>query len=514
MSVAQSALDTLPEAHDAPPKLPIKDLLILASVRFAEPVSFTSVNPYIFFFILSFGIAEADVGFYAGLIFATFPLAEFATSLFWVRLSDRIGRRKVILICLAGCILPTLLFGFSRSVGEAMLWRTLTGLINGNSPVIATACAELVTYKPHQALAFSVMPVTWTLGSIIGPMLGGSLSDPVQQYPAWFKSDTPLRQFLLKFRFSLPGIVCASLFLVTLIVAVVGLKEPPAAVRPLSQAEEPSERTRLLSRPSDEDNSNNNGRPETTASDSEKAPLTLWQEAKYLTPCIYTNLGLSALVCFVTMSTDQVFPLLASTSRELGGLALASPQVGTIYTGTSVACILGQLLFHVVHRNIGSRGCLRVSSTFCLITCLTFPNMVNLAYLIDKGKPETSTARQQNAILCLAMLCLVTQRIAGILAFPSLVILLTNAVPSVSVPQSDGDHAGAPVRSLLGTVNGLSQATNCAFRGIGPLMMGPFWAWSIRSQHRWVFWTFIAGLGCSIWVITRIGKLEEEEGET
>ena len=145
--------DVASTADEVEPHFPLKDLITLAFIRFAEPISFTSINPYLFFMIQSFGKEEKDIGFYAGLIASSFPLAEFATGVFWGRLSDKIGRKRVILICLAGCILPTLLFGFSKSITEAVVWRTLTGLINGNAPVIATACAELVTYKRKQILA-------------------------------------------------------------------------------------------------------------------------------------------------------------------------------------------------------------------------------------------------------------------------------------------------------------------------------------------------------------------------
>jgi MFS family permease len=252
MSALEEAENLSSQEDEAPPKFPVKDLFILASVRFAEPISFTSINPYVFFLIASFGIAKEDVGIYAGILFATFPLAEFATSLFWVRLSNKIGRRPVVLMGLAGCILPTLMFGYSKSVVEAMIWRTLSGLINGNAPVIATACAEMVTYKPYQARAFSVMPVTWSIGSVLGPLLGGSLSDPVEQYPSLFQDDTVLRRFFLKHRFSLPSTVNAVLFLITLIVAYFALKEPSAPVY-LADRSIINERSHLLPRSSSSD---------------------------------------------------------------------------------------------------------------------------------------------------------------------------------------------------------------------------------------------------------------------
>jgi MFS family permease len=210
------------------------------------------------------------------------------------------------------------------------------------------------------------------------------------------------------------------------------------------------------------------------------------------------------------MSTDQIFPLLASTSRELGGLALSAPQVGYIFTVVSILCICGQMAFPYVHRLLGNRGCLKLASICCIACCIISPNMVHLAYLIDGGEPELSTTLQQSGVLGMAMLCLMQQRLAGILGFPALVMLLTNAVPRVSEAsglQDNGKRIAG--RSMLGTVNGLSQTINCASRGIGPLMMGPFWAWSLRSGRQWIFWAFVASLSACVRML--LFKVDDEE---
>lgn len=66
-----------------------------------------------------------------------------------------------------------------------MLWWVL----NGNVGVIRTAIGEIAPRRRHQALAMSTMSLLWQSGCVVGPMLGGSLADPIKNHPGWFSSD-------------------------------------------------------------------------------------------------------------------------------------------------------------------------------------------------------------------------------------------------------------------------------------------------------------------------------------
>ena len=83
--------------------------------------------------ILSFGITSDDrqVAFYAGMVTSAFAFAEFSTGVIWGKLSDRIGRKPVLLIGLAGTLLSMLVFGFAPNLPVALLGRALGGLLNG-----------------------------------------------------------------------------------------------------------------------------------------------------------------------------------------------------------------------------------------------------------------------------------------------------------------------------------------------------------------------------------------------
>jgi MFS family permease len=72
--------------------------------------------------VKGFGIAadEKDIGWYVGMLASSFCLAQLFTSLPWGWISDRIGRRPVILIGLVGNAITCSLFGWSKSFGFAV----------------------------------------------------------------------------------------------------------------------------------------------------------------------------------------------------------------------------------------------------------------------------------------------------------------------------------------------------------------------------------------------------------
>lgn len=131
-----------------------------------------SIFPYIYYMIESFRITNDDrqIAVYAGMVTSAFAFAEFSTGVLWGRLSDKVGRKPVLLTGLAGTGLSMLIFGFAPSLPVALLARALGGLLNGyvrplrassggctelttarrNIGVLQTTVAELVTEKEHQ----------------------------------------------------------------------------------------------------------------------------------------------------------------------------------------------------------------------------------------------------------------------------------------------------------------------------------------------------------------------------
>lgn len=176
--------------------LPMKIMVVLCIVIFAEPVSLVILYPFLLQIVSHYlpDLDPKDYGFYAGLIGASFSIAQFFTSILWSSLSDRIGRRPVILIGLFGNIVTSILFGLAPTFWIALGARFTCGLINGNVAVAKCVLGE-VTDKTNQAKGFSAFGFLFSTGSIVGSFLGGALASPVQQYPEFFKEAVFLKEF-------------------------------------------------------------------------------------------------------------------------------------------------------------------------------------------------------------------------------------------------------------------------------------------------------------------------------
>ena len=177
-----------------PSPLPQRAITILLIMRLAEPINFTIIFPFIndlVFSLLPPSSTPASVGFYAGIVESLFSLSQTLTILFWGSLSDRIGRKPVLITGLIGVACSAVLFGLSKSFTWAVLARSMAGATNGNVAIVKSVMGEL-TVSDNRARAFSLLPLTWTVGCLIGPLLGGYLSKPSEKYPKWFAREASL----------------------------------------------------------------------------------------------------------------------------------------------------------------------------------------------------------------------------------------------------------------------------------------------------------------------------------
>lgn len=182
-----------------------------------------SIFPYIYYMIESFHITNdgKQVALYAGLVTSAFAFAECLAGPFWGRMSDKFGRKPILLTGIAGTGVSMLLFGFARDLPTALIARALGGILNGNIGVLQTTVAEVITVEAHQARAYAIMPFVWCLGSIIGSAMGGALADPVRNYPGIFSPGTIFETY----PYLLTNLLCASVVGISLIVGLLFLDE-------------------------------------------------------------------------------------------------------------------------------------------------------------------------------------------------------------------------------------------------------------------------------------------------
>jgi MFS family permease len=95
---------------------------------------------------------DTNASFYAGILVSAFAIAEASTAMIWGSISDRVGRKPIVLMGLAGTALSSLLFGFSTKYWMALVARLIGGLLNGNVAVLQTMVAEMVKNPAHERM--------------------------------------------------------------------------------------------------------------------------------------------------------------------------------------------------------------------------------------------------------------------------------------------------------------------------------------------------------------------------
>lgn len=150
-------------------------------------------------------VGTDHIGFYCGVATSAFSVGQSIVSLLWGYLSDRVGRRPVLL---AGLILSSVSiigFGLSNSTSMTIWTRLLAGSSNGTSSVAKAAFNEISTDKTRP-LIFSLLGICWSIGMILGPVFGGVFSNPAVHFPTLFNF-----AIFEKFPYLLPCLVQASI---------------------------------------------------------------------------------------------------------------------------------------------------------------------------------------------------------------------------------------------------------------------------------------------------------------
>ncbi|EGF99299.1 uncharacterized protein MELLADRAFT_94765 [Melampsora larici-populina 98AG31] len=261
-----------------------------------------------------------QIGYYAGFVESLYAVAQLCTAIFWGRLSDHVGRKPIMLIGLSAMAISTIFFGFQTTYLGLIICRFVAGMMNallsvtGNIGVLQSIVAEM-TDETNHASAVALLPLCFATGSIIGPLIGGFLAFPAQNFPSTFGN----WNFFINYPYFLPCFAGAMLNIFAIFLGIFFLKETLASKQKKKSA---IQRTTVSEG------------YESLSSSSSSYPDS--RSEVFVPPSIGSLCTAPILILLLTFTLTHlqnvawtaVIPLYAFTGMKDGGLGMSLKQIG------------------------------------------------------------------------------------------------------------------------------------------------------------------------------------------
>ncbi len=214
-----------------------KHLFVLLVCLFVVMIGLGITMPVLPFYVerlaLAEGVSRQSVVIHVGLLTGVYALGQLIFAPVWGRLSDRTGRKPLILIGIAGYVVAQVLFGLATSLWLLYAARILGGMLSSATLPVSAAYVADMTTDEERGRGMAWFGTAVSLGFVVGPALGGTLSRRDLHFTARYG------HFLID-SFSVPFFAAAALGLLTLFATMRWLSEslPAHAPRPAGEETE------------------------------------------------------------------------------------------------------------------------------------------------------------------------------------------------------------------------------------------------------------------------------------
>ncbi|TSD65959.1 MFS transporter [Inquilinus sp. KBS0705] len=279
-------------------------LWVLVFIAVINSMGFGIIIPLLYPYGKKFGVTQHTIG----LLTAAYSIAQFFATPVLGALSDKYGRKPLLVISLAGTCLSFIVFGLANSIIVLFAARILDGLTGGNISV-AQAMVSDISSPQDRAKNFGILGSAFGFGFVIGPAIGGLLSKFGMQVPFFFAAGIAILGVLLTLFF---------------------LKET---------------------------NRNKDAKANEQHKFSFKSLITVLQR-----PVIGT-----AIFTGFLLTTAQFTMLIGFQTFSVDVLKLNPTQIGIFYGGFGISGILMQMLVPAIKKLIPSQALVLLISTLCCL---------------------------------------------------------------------------------------------------------------------------------------------------
>jgi DHA1 family tetracycline resistance protein-like MFS transporter len=158
-----------------------KEKLIIIFTVLVDVIGFGIVIPILPFYVTEFGASPSTVT----LLFASFSFFAFMSSPLLGALSDRIGRRPVLIVSIVSTAIGWFVFAGARSIPFLFLGRIIDGSAAGNFSIAQSYLVDISKDEKERTANLGIIGAIFGVGFMLGPLIGGALAKVSHAFPFW-----------------------------------------------------------------------------------------------------------------------------------------------------------------------------------------------------------------------------------------------------------------------------------------------------------------------------------------